>query len=91
VCFLGANVPRSDLKLSLEDFAPHVLALSVTLGLHLRGAAAIVESAHALTPPVPVLVGGPAFASDPDLWRTIGADAVSDDAVAAERRARELV
>jgi methanogenic corrinoid protein MtbC1 len=90
VCFLGANVPRSDLALSLQDFAPHVLALSVTLGLHLRGAAAIVESAHALTPRVPVLVGGPAFAIDPELWRTIGADAVSADAVAAERKAREL-
>ena len=90
VCFLGANVPRSDLALSLQDFAPHVLALSVTLGLHLRGAAAIVESAHALTPRVPVLVGGPAFAFDRELWRTIGADAVSIDAVTAERKAREL-
>jgi methanogenic corrinoid protein MtbC1 len=68
-----------------------VLALSVTLGLHLRGAAAIVASAHALEPRVPVLVGGPAFRFDPALWRTIGADALALDAVSAETIARDLV
>lgn len=91
VCFLGANVPPADLALSLQELAPQVLALSVTLGLHLRGAAAIVARAHALSPRVPVLVGGPAFAFDAELWRTIGADALALDAVEAERKARELV
>lgn len=91
VCFLGSNVPRSDLALSLQELEPKVLALSVTLGLHLRGAAAIVASAHALEPRVPVLVGGPAFHFDPELWRTIGADAVAPDAVTAETIARDLV
>ena len=90
VCFLGANVPPSDLALSLQELAPQVLALSVTLGLHLRGAAGIVARAHALSPRVPVLVGGPAFAFDAELWRTIGADAVALDLAQAERRAREL-
>ena len=91
VCFLGANLPRPDLTLSLAELEPQVLALSVTLGLHLRGAAAIVASAHALEPRVPVLVGGPAFHLDPELWRPIGAAGVALDTLSAERKARELV
>jgi methanogenic corrinoid protein MtbC1 len=91
VCFLGANVPTGDLALSLRELEPHLLALSVTLGLHLRGAAAVIERAHAGEPRVPVLVGGPAFALDPELWRTIGADAVALDAAGAERKGRELL
>lgn len=91
VCFLGANVPTRDLVLSLRELEPHLLALSVTLGLHLRGAATIIEKAHAGEPRVPVLVGGPAFEFDPGLWRTLGADAMAVDAVSAERKGRELV
>jgi len=91
VCFLGANVPTGDLVLSLQELEPHLLALSVTLGLHLRAAAKIIEKAHAGEPRVPVLVGGPAFEFDSGLWRTIGADAMALDAVSAERTGRELV
>lgn len=91
VCFLGANVPRADLAHALQDLETDVLALSVTLGLHLRSAAAVIAAAHALEPRVPVLVGGPPFALDDGLWRTIGADAVALDALTAERQARALV
>jgi methanogenic corrinoid protein MtbC1 len=90
VRFLGANMPRLDLVESLQEFAPHVLALSVTLGVHLRGAAAIVAQAHALEASIPVLIGGPAMSFDPELWRTVGADALALDAVGAEREARDL-
>jgi methanogenic corrinoid protein MtbC1 len=90
VRFLGANVPSDDLSLALQELRPHVLALSVTLGLHLRGAAAIIAQAHALDPCVPVLLGGPALQLDPELWRTLGADGVAQDAVTAEREARRL-
>jgi len=90
VRFLGANVPSADLALSLGELEPHVLALSVTLGLQLRGAGAIIALAHALEPRVPVLLGGPALHFDADLWRTLGADGVARDAVTAEREARRL-
>lgn len=91
VCFLGANVPHADLARALQDLEPDVLALSVTLGLHLRRAAAVISAAHALQPRVPVLVGGAPFGGDDGLWRTIGADAVALDARTAEGAARALV
>jgi methanogenic corrinoid protein MtbC1 len=90
VRFLGANMPRADLVESLQEFAPHVLVLSVTLGVHLRGAAAIVAQAHAIEARIPVLIGGPALGFDPELWRAVGADALARDAVEAEREARAL-
>jgi methanogenic corrinoid protein MtbC1 len=91
VCFLGANVPRLDLAHALQDLAPGLLALSVTLGIHLRGAAAMIASAHALQPRVPVLVGGPTFRRSAELALAIGADALALDAVSAEREASRLV
>jgi methanogenic corrinoid protein MtbC1 len=90
VCFLGANVPSADLLQSVRDLGARVLALSVTLGLHLRGAAATIAGAHALEPRVPVLVGGPALRFDSRLWRTLGADALALDGPSAVREVRAL-
>jgi len=90
VFFLGANVPRVDLVLSLGDLRPALLALSVTLALHVRGAAEVIADAHGLEPRVPVLVGGAPFREVPDLWTKIGADAQAADAREAEREARRL-
>jgi methanogenic corrinoid protein MtbC1 len=96
LCFLGANVPRADLVLALSDLRPALLALSVTLALHLRGAAETIAAAHALEPRVPVLLGGAPFALVSDaaegerLVRALGADAVALDGAEAERAARAL-
>lgn len=86
--FLGADMPAADLLDSLRELQPRFLGLSVSLGLHLRGAAAIVAAAKSLSPAVPVLVGGAPFRYVPDLWRVIGADAQAEDAGEAERVAR---
>lgn len=91
VLFLGANMPAADLLDSLRELRPGLLGLSVSLGIHLRGAATILAAAHALKPPVPVLVGGAPFRFVPDLWRVIGADAQAADAREAERAARRLL
>jgi methanogenic corrinoid protein MtbC1 len=91
VCFLGANVPRADLEAALRDLEPALLALSVSLGLHLRAAVEMVAAARRLEPRVPVLVGGAPFRHDPELVRVLGADAHADDARAAEREARALL
>jgi methanogenic corrinoid protein MtbC1 len=91
VCFLGANVPRADLEPALRDLEPALLALSVSLGLHLRAAAEMVAAAQRLEPRVPVLVGGAPFRHDPELVRVLGADAHAADARTAEREARALL
>lgn len=90
VFFLGANVPCQDLLASVRDFAPDLLLLSVSQGLHVRAAAEVIRGTRAQRK-LPVLVGGAPFRLVPDLWEVVGADAAATSAVEAEAVARRLV
>ncbi len=82
--YVGACAPTPALIDALEAHKPDVLAVSVTLAIHLpelRGLVrAVRESPHARTP---ILVGGAPFRRNADLWRRYGADAYAEDAVQA--------
>lgn len=93
--YLGQNVPADDLVIAAEDFRVDLVAISATLLTHLplmgetirRMRSAEVGSAGGLK----ILVGGSAFAADPDqtVWQNLGADAYArslDEAVAAAGR-----
>lgn len=74
VC-LGADVPSSALARAVLHFAPDLLVLASALAVQLPVLREAIEAVR----PVPgegvrVLVGGPAFADAPDLWRAVGAD-----------------
>lgn len=90
VFFLGANVPCQDLLASVRDFAPDLLLLSVSQGLHVRAAAEVIRATRAERR-LPVLVGGAPFRLVPDLWAVVGAEAAATSAVEAEAVARRLV
>jgi len=89
--FLGANVPGLDLLGCLHAQQADLLALSVTLGLQVRAAAAVIVAVQQSQRRVPVLVGGAPFRSVPDLWQAIGADACAACAVEAESAGRRLL
>ena len=59
-----------------------VLALSVSLIIHLRGLAQFIEHIRRKSN-VKILVGGNAFSAVDGLWRKVGADAYADCSVSA--------
>ncbi|HEX8617637.1 MAG TPA: cobalamin-dependent protein, partial [Thermoanaerobaculia bacterium] len=80
--YLGASVPPAAAVQLCVDQRADVLLISATLPPHIGAVAEVIrlfrarpELAHAK-----VIVGGRAFRSAPDLWRTIGADAYATNA-----------
>ena len=68
-----------------------VVGLSATMPHHVAAAADSIRMIRALPEraDTPVIVGGPPFQLDPELWRKIGADAMGqnpEDAVSVAKR-----
>ncbi|MEJ2539518.1 MAG: B12-binding domain-containing protein [Gemmatimonadota bacterium] len=81
VHFLGSQLPAEETLHFLRSVRPTLLAVSVTLEIHLpslqelmRGLREDPELAV-----LPVLVGGQAFAGSDRIWRRIGADGKAED------------
>lgn len=90
--FLGGGMPISDLAQALIDFRADLLALTVALAPQLETAAALIRflKQHDETRHIPILVGGAAFGSSPDLHLSIGADGLAEDPVQAVKLGTEL-
>jgi methanogenic corrinoid protein MtbC1 len=89
---LGANVPVDDLVTAVNDFSADVLLLSAALPVHLPTVRESIEALRAgQSQPVAVIVGGPAFQADPNLWSQLGADGCASSGEAAIRLADQLV
>jgi len=89
--FLGASVPVEDLVRMVLDRGPAVVALSASITPHVARVREAVAGIRAALPeggPV-VLVGGRAFADDPELARRLGADLTAADAAEAVERLKE--
>lgn len=91
--YIGANAPVSTILAALKSRRAHVLGVSTTMTFHLSTLMALIRSVR--TEPelskVKVIVGGYPFNVDPDLWKTVGADAFGTDAEDSERRGWALV
>lgn len=91
-CYLGANVPHESVVETIVDRQADVLALSVTLPLHVSRARRLIEAVRASSRgDVLILVGGYVFNRVPTLWRKLGADGYAPSADAAVDVVRLLV
>jgi methanogenic corrinoid protein MtbC1 len=90
--FLGANTPAPDLLEAVRETRPDLLALSLSLALHVRATADLIAAVRAAfgSDAPPILVGGAPFAAVPDLWRVLGADAGATSAAEAVAFASRL-
>jgi signal transduction histidine kinase len=80
--YLGANVPpQAAIALCVEQRAD-VLLVSATLPPHIAACAEVVRlfRAEPALAKAKVIVGGRAFRTAPDLWKSIGADGYARDA-----------
>lgn len=89
--YLGANTPTQSVIRTLEEREAHVLAVSATIAYHVPAVAKLIEEIRRRSDldDVAILVGGYPFNREPDLWRSVGADAYAadaDDAIALANR-----
>jgi MerR family transcriptional regulator, light-induced transcriptional regulator len=87
VLYLGADVPTEDWVTLAVRYGSNLVAISVGMRLHLPAARALIERLRAALPDVVVLVGGSAFAQNPNLWRELGADLYHTDTTIAVEQA----
>jgi len=90
--YLGVNMPTDGLIKSIEDLSPDLLAISVTLPLHVNTATDLISAlrAHPGCSNIKIMVGGSAFNRSPELWKTVGADAYAKTAEEAVSLANQL-
>ncbi len=90
--YLGANMPDEHLIKSLKEYKPDILAISVTVPLHIERAAKLIEKVREdeRTGEIKIMVGGYPFSIVSDLWEKIGADASAESAKEAIEIANKL-
>ncbi len=95
---LGSGLPVDDLVWSVDAFEADLVLLSAALVRHVDAVVTAVASLRArpgveggAARAIPVLVGGPAFAWHPDLWRETGANAFAASGHEAVSVGRQLV
>jgi len=91
VLFLGANTPAVELMKILRKTKPSFLAISLTMPFNVDKVAAIIATVKesADLSQTKIIVGGPAFHWDADLWRRIDADAWAEDPHAALKQVNQ--
>ncbi|MBF0470632.1 MAG: cobalamin-dependent protein [Gammaproteobacteria bacterium] len=91
--FVGANMPLAGILDAIDEFEPHLLAISVTLTTHLPQLEEVIATVRRSHTPqqLPIMVGGLPFHYEPNLWQQIGADATAIDAEQAVNTAIELL
>lgn len=92
VSYLGASTPAAGVVRFVREQRSELLAVSASLGSHLRRVAELVRTlrAQADLAHVKVLVGGHPFYTAAALWTRLGADGFGTDAEDAVRVARSL-
>ena len=91
--YLGANTPTKSIISTIEEQEADILAVSVTMTMHVSSATELIDQVHAseASGSVKVLVGGYPFNLAPNLWREVGADGYARDAQEAIAVANEII
>jgi methanogenic corrinoid protein MtbC1 len=91
--YLGANTPTRSIISTIEEEDADVLAISVTITMHVSRAADLIDRVRSSEAggDVKILVGGYPFNLASDLWRKVGADGYARNAQEAIATVDELV
>jgi len=91
--YMGSNMPDHHLLQAIREHQADLLAISVTLPLHIGKVEQLVEKIRGQSEfdNLKIMTGGYPFAMVPDLWKRIGADASAQTARQAVAKANELV
>lgn len=91
--YLGANVPAASITQMIAQQRADVLGISATMTPNVGAVASLIDAVRMSSSggKVKILVGGYPFNTDPNLWRTVGADAYAPDAEQAIAAADRLL
>lgn len=91
--FLGSYTPTKSIIKTIKKYDIDLLAISVTMPHNIDSAKNIIETIRLTSDckNIKILVGGNAINQDIDIWKKIGADGYSKDAIEAIRVANDLV
>jgi len=91
--YLGANMPIDAFIAYANDFQPDIIALSITLGMHLNTLKQTIQEIrnHKNLAHIKILVGGQPLSMHDNLYKTIGADGYAKDAKEALEVGERLV
>lgn len=91
--YMGANMPTSHLLTTLMEYKADVLAISVTLPIHINVVRRLINEVRSepRLKGLKILVGGYPFIQDSELWRKLGADGTALSAKDAVNTANNLV
>ncbi|MDF1836311.1 MAG: cobalamin-dependent protein [Planctomycetota bacterium] len=90
VC-LGVDTPAAELARAAHDFRADVILLGATMDVQVHGVIESIQRIREQSPASKVLVGGSAFARDPELWQKVGADHQAKNGQDAVRLANTYV
>jgi methanogenic corrinoid protein MtbC1 len=89
---LGSDMPPSEIAKAAQIFEVDLVVLGATLSTQLKQLQITIEHVRAACGNnVKILVGGHVFFDVPELWRTIGADALASNASDAVKQGTALV
>jgi methanogenic corrinoid protein MtbC1 len=86
--FLGANLPEWELIKEIKRIRPDFLSLSATIFPHVAWMERTIREIQRMDAPPKIIVGGRLFVISANLWRTVGADADCEGALAAAESLR---
>lgn len=91
--YLGASTPTHSLLQVVERLNPDILAISATMSLHLETVQTLIKALRACPRgrELKIIVGGYIFNAYPELWKEVGADGHSINAVQAVEVAHQLL
>ncbi|HEX2640329.1 MAG TPA: cobalamin-dependent protein [Pyrinomonadaceae bacterium] len=91
--YLGANAPAPDILKMIEDRNADLMLISATMTFHIAAVRRLIDSirSNRATGRIKIMVGGYPFNVEPELWRDVGADAFSANALDAIGVADQLV
>ncbi|WP_026464863.1 cobalamin-dependent protein [Adhaeribacter aquaticus] len=91
--YLGANTPIDSILKTIRDEKADLLLVSATMTYHVRAIADLITAvrADAQLAHIKIMVGGYPFNAAPELWKTVGADACSTNALQALEVANKLI
>ncbi len=91
--YMGANMPVRQLIDAIKEYKSDLLALSVTMPLHLSKAERLIDAVRQdkEIQNIKILTGGYPFRIEPNLWQKIGADGSASTAKEAIQIANTLI
>lgn len=91
--YLGSNLPIEDIKLALNLYHAHVLAVSITLSNHLHQLKELIDAikSESTLNHVKIMIGGYPFIQTKGLWEKLGADGFARNAEEAVLTAEKLI